>query len=60
MKIRILKKINCEKGSIDKVIVTLFLILVSIVALVGIERWYAGQQEGSEDEASLVIQRALE
>ena len=53
------KKAKCDKGAFDKVLVTLLLVVISIVALVAVEQWYVNQRDGLVDESEQRVTNVL-
>lgn len=54
-----LKKVKCDKGAFDRVLVSLLLVVISIVALVAVEQWYVNQRDGLVDESEQRVTNVL-
>lgn len=54
--IRLLKrKLINQKGAMDRIIVTILLILIGVAALVGLSSWYSEQSDVVKTQASQKI-----
>ncbi|WP_421715889.1 hypothetical protein [Arcobacter arenosus] len=49
------RRLKSEKGAMDKIIVTLLLVIVGVGAVVGLQSWVSGQKESLQNSASSVI-----
>ena len=52
---KFLNKLKSEKGAMDKVIVTLLLIVVALAALVSLEQWTSSQRSDLLDKSNSAI-----
>lgn len=43
MKLR--NKVKSQKGAMDRIIVTLILVIISVAGIVGIEKWFSGKKD---------------
>jgi len=53
------KRLKSEKGAIDKALVSVLFILLSVVTMITYESWYKKQNTQLESEAGKQIQEAL-
>ncbi len=51
----ITKKIKSEKGAMDKILVTLLLVVVGIAALVSIETWFSNNKNDLLNKSNTAI-----
>lgn len=51
----IISKLKSERGSMDKVLVTLLLIIVTVAALVGLQQWNSTQKENLLNSSNTAI-----
>jgi predicted negative regulator of RcsB-dependent stress response len=49
------RRLKSEKGAMDKIIVTLLLVIVGVGAVVGLQSWVAGQKDSLQNSAATVI-----
>jgi len=49
------RRLKSEKGAMDKIIVTLLLVIVGVGAVVGLQSWVSGQKNTLQNSASDVI-----
>ncbi len=56
----LLKKVISQKGAIDRVLVTLFLIVIGVLAVVGIEEWTHTKKNNLISKANTSFTKALE
>jgi predicted negative regulator of RcsB-dependent stress response len=49
------RRLKSEKGAMDKIIVTLLLVIVGVGAVVGLQSWVSGQKNSLQNSASDVI-----
>lgn len=56
----ILKKLKQELGAMDKVLVTILLVIVAVAGLIGIEQWSTNQKDNLVDESKQVIETVLD
>lgn len=52
---KITSKIKSERGSMDKILVTLLLIIVAVAALVGLQQWNSTQKDNLLDSSNTAI-----
>lgn len=45
------KSLVCSRGAMDKILVTLLLVIVGIVALVGLETWASNQKKDMQNSS---------
>jgi multidrug resistance efflux pump len=53
------RRIKSEKGAMDKILVTLLLVIVGIGAVVGLSTWMSGQSDAMTADANTTIQGQL-
>ena len=51
------RRLKSEKGAMDKIIVTLLLVVVGVGAVVGLSTWFSGQEEAVQGAAETQIQQ---
>lgn len=56
---QILLKLKSEKGSIDKILVTLLLIIVAVAGIVGLENWTTDQRTSIQTESKSAIANVI-
>lgn len=56
----ILNYCTSQKGAIDRVLVSLLLIVIGIIAVIGIETWTSNKKNDLLNEANNQYQKALE
>jgi len=49
------RRLKSEKGAMDKIIVTLLLVIVGVGAVVGLQSWVTGQKDSLQTSAATVI-----
>ncbi len=49
------RRLKSEKGAMDKIIVTLLLVIVGVGAVVGLQSWVSGQKSSLQNSATSVI-----
>jgi predicted negative regulator of RcsB-dependent stress response len=49
------RRLKSEKGAMDKIIVTLLLVIVGVGAVVGLQSWVSGQKNSLQTSAASVI-----
>lgn len=47
--------LKSEKGAMDRILVTLLLVIIGIVGLIAIESWFSQQKETLKDESNTKI-----
>lgn len=52
------KIIKNQKGAMDKVIVTLILVIISVSAMIGLSSWIEGQEDAVKSRAETVLEEA--
>ncbi len=53
------RRLKSEKGAMDKILVTLLLVIVGVAAVVGLQTWMSGQKTAMQDSANTKIQSAM-
>lgn len=56
---KLLSKFNCQKGAIDRVLVTLLMVIIAVVGLVGLESWSSSQKDGLINQSNTVISNVV-
>lgn len=51
------RRLSNEKGAMDKILVTLLLVIVGVGAVIGLSQWADGQKEAVQDAASSKVQQ---
>ena len=54
------RRLKSEKGAMDKILVTLLLVIVGIGAVVGLSTWLGDQSDAMTDDANTTIQGQLQ
>lgn len=49
------RRLKSDKGAMDKIIVTLLLVIVGVAAVVGLKGWMEGQKTTMQTSASTAI-----
>lgn len=57
---KIIKNLKKELGAIDKVLVTLLLIIVALVGLIGLENWSNSQRDSLIEESDNAIEKVMD
>lgn len=52
------KLVKCQKGAMDKILVTLLLVIVGVGAVVGLKSWMDGQKATMQTSATTAISQA--
>lgn len=50
------RRLKSEKGAMDKIIVTLLLVIVGVAAVVGLQSWMEAQKETMQNTAATKIE----
>ncbi|WP_321469023.1 hypothetical protein [Halarcobacter sp.] len=53
------RRLKSEKGAMDKILVTLLLVIVGVGAVVGLNEWITDQSNSVQDEAGKSITKAI-
>ena len=53
------RRLTSEKGAMDKILVTLLLVIVGIGAVVGLSTWLGNQSDAMTEDANTTIQGQL-
>jgi len=53
------RRLKSEKGAMDKILVTLLLVVVGVAAVVGLNSWMGGQKNAMMDKAENSITNAM-
>lgn len=53
------RRLKSEKGAMDKILVTLLLVVIGIGAVIGLSTWMSGQRNAMTDAANTNINTAL-
>jgi hypothetical protein len=53
------RRLKSEKGAMDKILVTLLLVVVGVAAVVGLNTWMSGQKNTMMDTANNSITDAM-
>lgn len=53
------RRLKSEKGAMDKILVTLLLVIVGVAAVVGLQTWMSDQKTSMQDSANTKIQDAM-
>lgn len=53
------RRLKSEKGAMDKILVTLLLVIVGVGAVVGLSQWMGTQSDTMQNEAGNTIQNAI-
>ena len=54
------RRLKSDKGAMDKILVTLLLVIVGIGAVVGLSGWLGGQSDAMTKDANKTISKMLE
>ena len=54
------RRLKSEKGAMDKILVTLLLVIVGIGAVVGLSTWLGNQSDAMTNDANTTIQGQLQ
>ncbi|WP_321313969.1 hypothetical protein [Halarcobacter sp.] len=54
------RRLKSEKGAMDKILVTLLLVIVGVGAVVGLNQWITDESAGVQDSAGQAIQGAID
>lgn len=57
---KIIKNLKKELGAIDKVLVTLLLIIFALVGLIGLENWSNSQRDSLIEESDNAIEKVMD
>ena len=53
------RRLKSEKGAMDKILVTLLLVIVGVAAVVGLQTWMSGQKNTMQNAANNNINNAM-
>lgn len=53
------RRLKSEKGAMDKILVTLLLVIVGVAAVVGLQTWMSGQKNAMQNAAQGTINNVI-
>ncbi len=53
------RRLKSEKGAMDKILVTLLLVIVGVAAVVGLQTWMSDQKNSMQNSAESAINAAV-
>ncbi len=56
---RITIKLKSQKGAMDKIIVTLLLVVIGVIGVIGIEQWSSSKKNETLDKANTTVTNVL-
>ncbi len=56
---KFLIRLKSQKGAMDKIIVTLLLVVISVIGIIGIEQWSSSKKNETLDKANTTITNVL-
>ncbi len=54
------RRLSSEKGAMDKILVTLLLVIVGVAAVVGLQSWVGEQKESLQNSANEAIEAVVD